>query len=598
MRRTIPALVFALWSMPALVAQEAPGHVLDFQAIHNSAGGLTTPLGLSGEFGCSATSLGDLDGDGVEDLAVGARLHEGLKGGVWILFMNADGTVKQNRLIAENKSGMGSLLSEGFVGSLFGSSVSTVGDLDGDGVVELAVGAPGAAGTGLVFILFLNSAGLVKKELFLGAYAADFGGLLEFGDSFGESVAGLGDFTGDGIPDLAIGASGDDDGGPNYGAVWLAALDTNGGVKSKTKISASAGDFQADLSTATNFGFGLSALGDVDGDGVGDLAVGAPAEFPPLTHTGNVFTLFLRPDGTVKAHTEIGEGVGGFTPDLNPYGMFGAAVAHLPDLDGDGIDELAVGDPYGVDWADNSSGKVWVLFLNGDGTVRTHIKIDEDYTGGAELGLEDGMRFGSALAWLDDLNDDSRPDLLVGASGFSELGGPAIFASGAAYALLLDSWVEAESSVFGCGINPDGSLSVQSGALAEDDTVVLALDNPLGTQASGSLPVLFIAPKPSQYYPCGQPMPGWSMEGAGAWAELLINHQPLVTLIPPLVGEPWMGPGQPSLFTLPGPTPYSGLSGLTLYAQGFLWDPSAGAGVPFGLTSGLRMTVGSPALTE
>ena len=105
-----------------------------------------------------------------------------------------------------------------------------------------------------------------------------FTGTLNDLDEFGSSVAHLGDLDGDGVSDIAVGAPGDDDGGALRGAVWVLFLNTDGTVKSHQKISSTEGGFTGTLLGNNNFGGSLAAMGDMDGDGVGDLAVGAPRD--------------------------------------------------------------------------------------------------------------------------------------------------------------------------------------------------------------------------------------------------------------------------------------------------------------------------------
>ena len=101
-----------------------------------------------------------------------------------------------------------------------------------------------------------------------------FTGTLDNEDFFGRSVASMGDLDGDGVGDLAVGASRDDDGGETRGAVWVLFLNTNGTVKGHQKISDTEGGFTGGPGNWSFFGNSAASLGDLDGNGVGDLAVG------------------------------------------------------------------------------------------------------------------------------------------------------------------------------------------------------------------------------------------------------------------------------------------------------------------------------------
>ena len=180
----------------------------------------------------------------------------------------------------------------------FGRALANLGDLDSDGVSDLAVGAfldnDGGTGRGAVWILFMNTDGTVKSEQKISDTAGGFNGILDNGDNFGESVASLGDLDNDGVSDLAVGAILDDDGGIDRGAVWILFMNTDGTVKSEQKISDTAGGFNGILDNSDTFGASVAGMGDLDGDGVTDLAVGADGDDDGDHDFGSVWILFLN----------------------------------------------------------------------------------------------------------------------------------------------------------------------------------------------------------------------------------------------------------------------------------------------------------------
>ena len=344
------------------------GTVKSHQKISDTAGGFTGTLDNNDVFGRSFASLGDLDGDGVGDLAVGAEFDDDGSfdaGAVWVLFLNTDGTVKANQKISNTQGGFTGTLQGG---DMFGDSLASPGDLDGDGVADLVVGAngdnDGGADRGAAWVLFLNTNGTVKSHQKISDTQGGFTGTLDNGDQLGRSVASLGDLDGDGVTDLAVGAQGDDDGGPLRGAVWILFLNSDGTVSTHQKISDTEGGFGGILQDADFFGQSVASLGDIDSDGVSDLAVGALGDDDGGFDVGAVWVLFLNTDGTAKSHQKISETEGGFTGMLDDSDGFALGVASVGDLDGDGVGDLAVGaladDDEGTD-----RGAVWILFLEG-----------------------------------------------------------------------------------------------------------------------------------------------------------------------------------------------------------------------------------------
>lgn len=413
-----------------------------FQKIAAGTAGLD-PLQSGSNFGASVTSLGDLDGNGVNDLAVGipeeATLELGDRGAVQILFLNADGTVDSATKITNGAGGMPAGTLQANV--RFGSSVASVGDLDGDGITELAVGAPtgnSGANQGAVYVLFLNSDGTVKPSKTQKIGHGTGGPSLSLGDRFGQSVDGIGDLDGDGVTELAVGASLDDSGGTNRGAVHVLFLNADASIKSATKIHSGNGGGLGGgtLSNNEQFGTAVTSLGDIDGDGAADLAVGPRfGTISDGTGQGAAYIVFLNDDGTVKTSKRIADGTNGLPAGtLGISDSFGQSVASLGDLNGDGVSELAVGA-----LGENSGrGAVHVLFLNDLGQVTANTKIAEGVDGLPGGTLSPGDLFGSSIAAIGDLDGDGLTDLAVG-SPRDDTGGTS---TGALYIVRLAPVVE------------------------------------------------------------------------------------------------------------------------------------------------------------
>jgi hypothetical protein len=380
--------------------------VLDEFEISEGLAGFGGDLDAVDAFGYAVETLGDVDGDGVPDLAVGTNLDDDggfFTGAVWILFLNADGTVKAEQKISAMEGGFGGALNQG---DRFGSGVASLGDLDGDGVPEIAVGTSFGDATGFddgaVWVLFLDAAGTVKSELRIDGSTPALTGLIPFGARFGRSVESLGDLDGNGVAELAVGAWKD-----GSGSVFVLFLDSAANVLSATKIAEGLSGFSGDVTG--NLGTGLARLGDMDGDGVTELAVGANAAD---NWRGEAWMLFLNADGTVKSHQRIAHGVGGFGGLLEPDDLFGTSLGALPDRDGNGAPELAVG----AVWDDDGSslaGAVWILALSPDGSVDSWQKIS-DSEGGFGGGLTAHEFFGGGLAAID-TDGDGQASLAVGA---------------------------------------------------------------------------------------------------------------------------------------------------------------------------------------
>jgi len=250
----------------------------------------------------------------------------------------------------------------------FGSAIAATGDLDGDGVGDFAVGAPGRAGAGAVYVFSGATHALLRR---LDDFAT--------GDFGGHSLANAGDVDGDGVNDLYVGAPRTRPWAPFdvHGAGYVALYSGASGLRIARHDGAASGD---------RFGWSLATGGDLDGDGVSELWSGAPG--------ANAFSGELRVlSGLTGATLRVHNG----NPALAE--RFGWSVARMPDQNGDGKTEYAAGAPaVGLavaGWTRAFDGASGALLWERSGTNTN------------------GDEFGWALARGGDFNLDGRADLLA-----------------------------------------------------------------------------------------------------------------------------------------------------------------------------------------
>ena len=391
----------------------------DQQKISADSGGFNGNLDNGDQFGSAVADPGDLEADGVRDLAVGTPFNDddgSDEGAVWILFMDDDGRVDQQQKISSNAGSFGGNLEDD---DLFGSAVAGIGDLNSDAAFDLAVGVPGndngGADRGGVWILFLDAEGKVRDEQKIADDTGGFGGNLDDNDRFGSAVADIGDVNGDGVPDLAVGAPNNDDGSDNAGAVWILFMRVDGKVETWQKISMNAGGFDGNLDADDHFGAAVTGIGDLDNNGIPDLAVGVPGDDKGGADRGGVWILFLDAEGKVQQEQKIADDTGGFGENLDDDDRFGSAVAAIGDMNSDGIPDLAAGAPDDDDGADNA-GAFWILMMKTDGKVDGWQKVSGS-AGGFDGNLDADDHFGAAITGIGNLDNSELTDLAVGAPG-------------------------------------------------------------------------------------------------------------------------------------------------------------------------------------
>ena len=319
--------------------------------------------GAGDRFGGRVSGAGDVNGDGFDDLIVGARTDDnnGEDSGSTRVFSGVDGSVLYS---FDGDSTQDN----------FGLSVSGAGDVNGDGFADLIVGALNGDNNG-------NRSGYAR--VFSGADGSvlyTFDGDSIF-DQFGVSVSGAGDVNGDGFADLIVGANNDDNNGTNSGSARVFS-----GVDGSVLYNFD-GDSQGDI-----FGGSVSGSVDVNGDGFADLIVGAVLDDNNGNDSGSA-RVFSGADGSVLYNFD-GDSAGD---------VFGASGSGAGDVNEDGVDDLIVGAPRDDNnGTDSGSARV---FSGADGSILFNFHGDDV-----------GDDFGRSVSGAGDVNGDGFADLIVGAN--------------------------------------------------------------------------------------------------------------------------------------------------------------------------------------
>ena len=345
------------------------------------------------EVGHRVVGLTDLDRDGFGDFAIGAPNADplGYAGGAAWFF---DGPVAEGASLEDADA----VFYGGVLGEFAGWDVAPVGDVDGDGQGDVVVGAWGepSAGSeaGATYLLL----GPISGTLMPSDAAARLRGEAT-GDSSGQSVAGVGDRTGDGLPDLLIGAPNADDVGFSSGAAYLVSGAVAGTVGLRDATSRFSGDTEAD-----RLGAAVTGTGDLDGDGLDDLAISAPGDSAGGDGAGAIY-VFLDPAAgrSVAADTADIVLVGGARGD-----QAGTALARYGDFNGDGYSAFLVG---AADQSEGGAGAGAAYVVAGPLTASTTLNASHARI----IGRLPQDHAGNDVDVAGDVDGDGELDLIIGA---------------------------------------------------------------------------------------------------------------------------------------------------------------------------------------
>lgn len=330
----------------------------------------------------------EICGNGIDDNCDNSRGSCGVGGITYNT--DADGTITENTASVA-----------------LAASLSSVGDLDGDGMMELILGATGKGNS-------VQGGGYVMSSALWGS--VDSGNALiniigeSNGDQAGWAVAGSEDVDGDGIVDMWISAPSTDGGSFDVGGAYLISGTETGTLRLAQATTTVYGD-----DSSGRAGEGMATAGDIDEDGLADLWIGAPDAGAGRRTTGQVFLMTAISGQMVTSDAALtlnGE---------NNSDRAGMALSGGVDADGDGTPDVLIGASAYRSGA-SAFGKVY--FVSGTTTASALSSADASWTG-----LTDGDEAGKSVAFAGDVNGDGYEDMVAGA--------PADTSQGTGYAYLV-----------------------------------------------------------------------------------------------------------------------------------------------------------------
>jgi len=399
-------------------------------------------------FGFSVSIAGDVNGDGYSDVIVGAKgEYTYRKGNAYIYY----GGFPMNTIADVVMTGES-------IGNMFGRSVSSAGDINGDGYSDVIVGASGFNGnTGRAYIYYGSSSMDNIADVILTGETTE--------NYFGISVSCAGNVNGDGFSDVIVGAWGYNSRTGRAYIYYGSSIMNN--VFDVRMTGESSGDF---------FGWSVSTAGNVNGDGYSDIIVGSREN---NAGTGSAYIYFGGSNmNNIFDVKMIGESIGN---------KFGYSVSTAGDVNGDGFSDIMVGAEY----YNSAFGRVYIYF----GGISMNNVTDLFMTGEATNNF-----FGESMAPVGDLNDDGFSDIIIGAFG-NEVGGDN---AGRVYIYFGDSSMNNVADVIFTGeeYNQIGICVSSSGDLNGDGHLDIIF-GAIGDQSNTGRVYLYsnLLPKPDLIYP-------------------------------------------------------------------------------------------------
>jgi Putative Ig domain/FG-GAP repeat len=373
----------------------------------NGTNGFVVTSSPSSCFGCAVGTAGDVNGDGKDDLVVGAPgWSNGYPGAAYVIFGQSN---FPSSFSVDTLNGTNGFVINGDTDRL-GWSVNTAGDINGDGKADLVLGAPETYSNreGAAYVIFGQSS--FPPSFNVSTLNGTNGFVVNGLDSrsrLGSSVSTAGDINGDGKADLVLGApSWQGNGGRTYVIFGQSSFPPSFDLFT---LNGTNGFWVGVISPVDRFGFSVSAAGDVNRDGKDDLVLGDPEAYGSR---GGAYVIFGQNSFPSSFNLSTLNGANGFVV----YGIepdscsFGFSVSAAGDINKDGKADIVVGG-----WCFDPTGAAYVIFGQSSFPPSFNISTLNGTNGFIVKGISRGDGLGESVSTAGDMNGDGKDDLVLAA---------------------------------------------------------------------------------------------------------------------------------------------------------------------------------------